>query len=681
MEEKNDVKPVKIISDSPELDDVSFGFPAYITTIADLIAYKENPTPLVIGIFGKWGSGKTTLMKNVQSALDNDERYKEKGTIYRKCKTVWFQAWKYGKEEEILAALVEEIFKTMEKNNFFERCKGELEKLTKGLNKLKFFDKLVQLVTAGGISVNDFFSELEYKDKLGFYDTFQKFFDDLIWTYLSWRPQKNCFETYDDRKGVLVIFIDDLDRCPKERIIKVLETVKLFMDKRGCIFVVGAAQEIILMGLKGQYGEDAEKFMDKIVQVTFNLPQVREESFASFLAKIDEQVKDYLSPYLHLVLPSVQNNPRKLKRFINNLKFQDVLSKNIAEMAAVDFKDLLFWNIIDFNYPSLRRNIVENKNVGFFFTLQEKVRAVKEKMADDEEREKWQVGDELFKAEKIPESLHGYIKDKELAKIVDEFACTREQLLELITMSGIVESAGVSKERDEIVSRKDIGGMVKVPAGEFLYGDEKKKVDIDYTYEIGIYPVTNREYKKFIHDGGYQSDDYWSDEGKAWKEKEKITLPYRWEDPDFNDPEQPVIGVSWYEAEAYANWLSKKTGNKYRLPREIEWEKAARGTDGRVYPWGDAFDKERCNCRESGISKPTRVTVYPNGVSPYGCYDMAGNVWERCQDWYDETGSDRVLRGGSWSYDAGLVRCACRFGGDPADRFSYVGFRLAQDVK
>ncbi len=100
-----EVKPVAIISDSPEtvIENVSFGFGAYKKTIADLVAFKDNETPLVIGIYGEWGSGKTTLMRNIRSYLDEDTRYKEDDT-YRRCKTIWFQAWKDANEAEILAA-------------------------------------------------------------------------------------------------------------------------------------------------------------------------------------------------------------------------------------------------------------------------------------------------------------------------------------------------------------------------------------------------------------------------------------------------------------------------------------------------------------------------------------------------------------------------------------------------
>ena len=169
-----DGKPVFIINDSPEKNSNLFGFDAYAKTIADLIANKENKTPLVVGIYGPWGSGKTSLMETVRTYLCDSKKYK-KGKTYRRCKTVWFQAWKYKDEEEILAALIEEIFKTMKGDGFFEALKSQIETLIKRFDKSKAIGKFTEIFA--GADVSEIFSELSYREKLGFYDTFLDFFD------------------------------------------------------------------------------------------------------------------------------------------------------------------------------------------------------------------------------------------------------------------------------------------------------------------------------------------------------------------------------------------------------------------------------------------------------------------------------------------------------------------------
>ena len=229
--------------------------------------------------------------------------------------------------------------------------------------------------------------------------------------------------------------------------------------------------------------------------------------------------------------------------------------------------------------------------------------------------------------------------------------------------------------------------MVKVPKGPFLYGEGRTRKTIDQAYWIDKYPVTNEKYRAFIVADGYGNRAYWSEDGWKWKTENNIAGPGYWNDPTWNHADHPVVGVSYYEAEAYAKWVGK------RLPTEWEWEKAARGEDGREYPWGNEFDKNKCNIIDSpglrdvfslqqgaAIGRTTSVTQYPNGVSSYGCYDMAGNVWEWCVDWYDERKDSRVLRGGSWLNRPAYLRVSNRFRYDADVRNCNISFRLVQDL-
>lgn len=238
-----------------------------------------------------------------------------------------------------------------------------------------------------------------------------------------------------------------------------------------------------------------------------------------------------------------------------------------------------------------------------------------------------------------------------------------------------IQAKDVLKETQSVasVARPD---MVKVPKGPFLYGDERTRTVIDRDYWIDKYPVTNEKYRAFMSAGGYEKQQYWSFEGWKWKTENNVAAPEFWNDIKWNKADHPVVGVSYYEAEAFAKWAGK------HLPTEQEWEKAARGEDGRQYPWGEEFDKSRCNSDESGIGHTTSVTQYPNGVSPYGCHDMAGNVWEWCAGWYDNQKSGgRVLRGGSWLDSPGRVRVSERFYNLEDFRDFFIGFRLVQDFE
>lgn len=160
-----ETKPVKIISDLPETESVNFGFDAYARTLAELIANKDNKTPLVVGVYGPWGSGKTTLMNAVKKLLEG-KTFSVKG--FRPCKTVWFQAWKYDKEDEILAGLVEEIFKNIKHDDsMIKRLQGYVEEAATRATPLKGVSELLKKFL--GVDANAFFSDQAYRTRLGFY--------------------------------------------------------------------------------------------------------------------------------------------------------------------------------------------------------------------------------------------------------------------------------------------------------------------------------------------------------------------------------------------------------------------------------------------------------------------------------------------------------------------------------
>jgi len=207
-------------------------------------------------------------------------------------------------------------------------------------------------------------------------------------------------------------------------------------------------------------------------------------------------------------------------------------------------------------------------------------------------------------------------------------------------------------ETNKFLSQKNrYEKMVKIPAGPFKYGNDNHEENIDQPFEIDIYPVTNSQYGMFIDAyrlENIEDTDYWSDEGEKYFKNKPTHLPDFWNDDKFNNANQPVVGVSYFEAEAYAKWAGK------RLSSEKEWEKAARGPGGVIYPWGNTFDKDMCNSLESGIDKTTDVTNYNNGKSHYGCYDMAGNVWEWTSSDSQQFPGYKATRGGSFLNESSI---------------------------
>jgi formylglycine-generating enzyme required for sulfatase activity len=247
--------------------------------------------------------------------------------------------------------------------------------------------------------------------------------------------------------------------------------------------------------------------------------------------------------------------------------------------------------------------------------------------------------------------------------------------------------------------------MIQVPAGEFLMGTsddnikllQLKESDWAYewsdnelfaaeqpqhlialpAYEIAKFPVTNEDYHSFTSDAAHRLPRDWTG------------FTYR-----VDTENHPVVGVSKVDAEMYIAWLNKKTGMDFRLPTEAEWERAARGNDGRIYPWGNTFDPWRCNTAESVKKGTTPVGFYsPSGDSVCGTVDMVGNVWEWTQSLFvpypynadpmidaARARGRYVVRGGAWYYTRKLARCAAREGIVANYLSPSIGFRLARSL-
>lgn len=213
--------------------------------------------------------------------------------------------------------------------------------------------------------------------------------------------------------------------------------------------------------------------------------------------------------------------------------------------------------------------------------------------------------------------------------------------------------------------------------------------------------VTNDQFRVFVNDDGYEVSQWWTDAGWQWRKSNNITQPQHWENSQWSQSDFPVVGISWYEANAYAAWLSYTTGLSFRLPTEAEWEKAARGIDGLIFPWGNNWNEtfiNHCdqNCisdwntfTDDGYQNTAPVGSYIAGASPYGVLDMAGNVWEwtssqdRIYPYDKEDGREilqgmiaRIVRGGAFDSGPDNYRTANRNRSEPDFRNVNLGMRL-----
>ena len=230
-------------------------------------------------------------------------------------------------------------------------------------------------------------------------------------------------------------------------------------------------------------------------------------------------------------------------------------------------------------------------------------------------------------------------------------------------------------------------------AGPFWFGDDRKgkltQVVLDYDFNIGRYPVTNAEYARFLNAPDYADPRWWTPYARE-RFKDLITVqPRAWNDARFNQSTQPVVGVSWYEAMAYCAWVTEQLGRTVRLPTALEWERAARHTDQRRYPWGaePVPTSEHANYADTGVGRPAPVGCLPRGVAVCGAFDMLGNVGE----WLATAEADHanpipltdcepsatVLRSYSdYTDSTDVLVCGARGRSNPSVRVNDLGFRV-----
>src|SRR5258706_2487213 len=777
-------QPTYILNDKAveSLKEDALDFAPYVQALADIIM--TGSTPLTIGVFGTWGSGKTSLMRMVK------EQVEAKGAV-----AGWFDAWKYDREEtlwrafllSVLFALEDAAKKNKQPTEEIEKLKTllyqpmDIEKtggVTIDLAKLggKAVQGAVQIGLSfipGGAALGKIVEELQkagtenltdgaldaiqrertkiHIEQIRFLEQFQDRFRKIV-----------AESVIRNKDGRLVVFVDDLDRCLPEKAIEVLEAIKLFVDAPGCIFVLGLDQEVIARGIELKYHEkgtkegegrlpiDGAKYLEKIIQLPFQIPPVEHEDMGDFVQKLS-------SNWPHPECPKVfaeglGDNPRQIKRTVNVfLMLWSLAEKRKAKLKG-EIKPIRLAKIVAIQavYPELYNFLKETPRYLKDLENYYQVEAQKQKMEEFsdgitnqankrtvEETENiinaLQKAKDMQEAKKkeeaqasktgastieqttiitLPPSLDAFVNNVAVTRILSlhppqmtEFNFATLTPTELRTYFTLTRRAETPQIAAELLREAFEPQMAKIPAGKFLMGstidqasqavkdgadkdwvaDELPQHEVELSeYYIGKYPVTNLEYQVFLREINIKSPPGW--EGYNYPNEKG---------------DHPVVNISWNDAKSFCDWLSKKTGKSYRLPTEAEWEKASRGTDGRIWPWGNEFDPKNANTLEANLGGRTSPVgqFSPQGDSPDGCADMIGNIWEWCSDWYDrndymrritsivkdpigpDNGQTHILRGGSFGTSRAGNRCADRIQFMQLLFSGRYGFRVAYSPK
>jgi HEAT repeat protein len=308
-----EIPQLEIFGDSPTTED-GLGFDDYANILLELIGNFDPESPLTIGIHGRWGSGKTSLMRMLEKRFEDD----------MKVKTVWFNAWAYG-DEPIGLALLQQIL------NEFQKEDGLKEK------GMELLENVVELGTDAFLRKTTAITLKEAKDhfknRIGIKSTLRHDFEDAIDECLRDRERS-------------VVFIDDLDRCLPEKTIEILEVIKLFLDVPKCIFVIGVEKEVIERGIEVRYKSKKQKpisgqdYIEKIIQIPFVLPPIRETDMATFIEKLGTEKRE--KRYATIVAKGAGCNPRKVKMFLNVLRIRHAIVERTCGGINPDLSAKLF---------------------------------------------------------------------------------------------------------------------------------------------------------------------------------------------------------------------------------------------------------------------------------------------------------------------------------------------------
>jgi formylglycine-generating enzyme required for sulfatase activity len=379
----------EVLHDSPLQDrrTADFHFDDFSATLARLIASPETDTPFVIGINGAWGSGKTSLLMRVKNMLAEPieagrHRFantKEEEKKFRKCKTVWFDAWKHNDEKELLVALVRVILNAMQRDGFMNQLRAWLEDPHQ-----PSYDLVGMLINAFEISFGGLGAAFKFKldpakyqepspfkQHTAFFDYFSEAFERLL---ALWVHGKGDFAEIKEDKGALVIFIDDLDRCLPDKTVQVLEALKLFFDKRGCVFVLGFDINIVQKAIESHYknagitGESAKDYLEKVIQLRFDLPPILDDAMEKHLRS--QGVNEAMLNRWRALVAAAEVNPRRVKNVINDLNLQWFMAINSGKAEGVDRDDFICWQALMHAAPaSFVRQVLdfEDKAIRFGF--------------------------------------------------------------------------------------------------------------------------------------------------------------------------------------------------------------------------------------------------------------------------------------------------------------------------
>jgi len=672
-----------ILSDDIAKKDL-IGHQDYRDGILQVIKSVKSDGSFTIGIFGNWGTGKTSFLKQLKESINKSPS--GKGSYI----TTWFNPWQFTEEKHLIIP-------------FFHILKDELEKETKRNEKLK--DKIKKLINELLIIPDALLYGMEWKLKLPFLDFaysnkdtldradkktnntenqnhFQEIIDKYERTYYNLLDiLKNASKEFDTK---IIVFIDDLDRCLPEKAVQLIEGLKVLMDLPNFIFVLGVSRNVIEQGVRLRYSQYynnqsksfldniEENYLDKIIQFPFTLPAAEPSSLKNNLLKQHLKQIDGLDIYTNLIHDVIGNNPRTLKRFFNTISFTLYIAeqKNILDSEIMEA--IVKLSLLAYLFPSLYRQI-ENSCIDLV-----KIESIIfSSLIEPENR--------IIDYNKLEENKTGlkhidrWLDNRYISKISQivlgdgicpTFKSSTNVLRYIHLLSSSVDAELESKEStiifEDITIRNEINKrLAKIPKGSY------KNINIK-SFAIDKYLMTQALYERImLNNPSIFKGDMLPVENVSWHNA-----------IDFcNKLSEECNLEKVYEGEIETNCTVNESANGYRLPFVEEWEYACLGK--KTYYPSQANNLENIAWFNRNAETKTHV-VGEKEENGYGLYDMLGNVYEWCYSEFNEMATQkksdkRFMKGGSWAEFENNLNVSHFIKEFPQIRRKTIGFRVVRN--
>lgn len=675
-----------------DLEHDSLDFHAYSEVITEAII--STPTPFTVGIFSEAGKGKTSLMKFIEKEVLLEKANDEK------ILTIFFNAWKFENDDHPLLDLCNVIEKTIQKN----RSSFDEDIIINILDYIKYLKYAV-------VNIKTQIDNIKTEDSLNnIEESFEKQLLDQSTFFQIFELLKGLEKILNEQNLKIVIFIDDLDKCLPKNAIKMLESINLILDLKGLSFVLAVDRNIIENFLDNRISSRYDKnqqysgkiYLDKIVQLPFYLPSYNGKILnllENIYSKTNSSMKleDAIKNVILSISPLKVITPRFIIRLINRIKVNSKIFIKINSDIELDTHAI--YSIFSVSctleelYNEMYQLLINNDDVVKYL-----IKIIQHETYIKEDSNIYLNLNKTQKEQLIEILDNDFISLRMIFSTEQGKFWLEQRKLRLETFEFLYSDSIKNVSRDTPIYKTDFEDTIVLIEDKEV--NEKEFIQIpNKEFEMSKYVITNKWFNEFINADGYTETKYWSDmASKIWLMNNKIdSLDQKYEimlhkeknyyqkkykqnllKENFNKDLQPIVYITYYEAQAFCNYLSNIDEEyTYSIPTNEQWDYVAKaGDEERLFPWGNEWNKNYCNNSSNQLHKTSQIGAFPQGNSKFGISDIVGNVWSWTSSL--EKNDYNYLKGGSWNFaDPSYFKVSnnkMTFFNNPGSQYYDIGF-------